>query len=178
MNRTAVIACVVLLSILGVVGLQAQSAPPAVAKAPDPDRIGRSLERIADSLEVLARQQKTVSLIQRAELEEQRLAPLREELDQARGEVRRNEQVAAQMDRIREDLETRLGEAQRAGNEEDLRSLRDEKRQLERAVEVQKPSSESAQNRVRELELELDKARRALRGLEERIRDAIDKSLE
>jgi chromosome segregation ATPase len=158
--------------------LAALAPAGTLAAGEDPAAVTGALERIGRTLDSLVALQRTNLLLQRILLEERRIEPLSDELRRARDEARSFDDEATALKAERERLEESLVEAVRGGREEEAAALREQQGMIDRIVEMHAARVESSRARIQQIELDLDRARRSIRILDERLEKAIDDALE
>ena len=135
---------VLVLFACGMLAAQAEPAPEVPA-----DRT--SLERIASSLEALVSLQRTTLLLQQVALEERRIAPLKNDLRNAKSRVESHNEELERMKSYLQQIDDQISELVRTGTEPD-NALRSERTQVEDYLRIEGAQRDAAERRIMELE--------------------------
>lgn len=157
----------------------------ALAQAPESAPVGRestprgpieplevTVDRIAASLDALVRLERLSVTMQRLEIEDRRLAPLRGEVEREQRQLRLDREDLAQLEGVIAPLDDQLALAVREGRTEEAADLREEKARLEAALEMRRGTVAAGESRVQELQIDYDRARRRLDELSARLDEA------
>jgi chromosome segregation ATPase len=131
-----------------------------------------ALRDIAASLRTLVREQRILIVMRRLELAERRLGPQQDELRAARDEVRAISQEVAQLESIAESFRDQVAESIAQGG--DPASERSEIAHLESMLEAQRERLETAERRVMDAEVDLDRARRDVDRIEPLLEELLE----
>ncbi len=153
---------------------QAQQPDELAALRGEVVRLNRSLELIHDRLDDLVTLQRTQLLIQRIGIEEQRVAPFSRELRDARSEKRHQEEEMTRLESYRDEVRDGLAELVRSGTDQEGSGYRDELAHTERMLEMQTDQMRTTDSRIAQLESDLDRARRSIEILEEKLIEAFE----
>lgn len=136
-------------------------------------KVSRSLEKVSRALETLVQLQRTNLLMQRLEIEERRISPLASELRSSKSKLRNQEEELARITNYGDEIEQQLDEVAGSGVEEEF-ALKEQKRQLQREIELQTENIALTYRRIQELENDLSRARRTLEILDEQMTEALE----
>jgi chromosome segregation ATPase len=167
-----------LLVVLGATGAMGQARTAADNAHPAADetagallRISESLRDIGESLRAIRVDQRALLLARRVEIAERRLVPLQDEFRESRSEVLSLKEEVEHLTSLLESTEDAIETKLREGADPSRIPEREEQRQIELAMETMKSRLERAESRVIERENDLQRARREVEILDERLRD-------
>ncbi len=160
--------------VCGSVVVSAQQPDEIAALRGEIVRLNRSLELIHDRLDDLVTLQRTQLLIQRIGIEEQRVAPFSRELRDAKSDKRGQEEEMTRLESYRDEVRDGLAELARSGSDQETSGYRDELAHTERMLEMHTDQMRTTDGRIAQLESDLDRARRSIEILEEKLIEAFE----
>lgn len=160
MRVITLVLAVTLVSLSGTAGAQSTavpSAPPPVVAVPGLSEIASSLQRMELLLRGQVEMQRLDLLLRRANLDNQELLPLQNELRQARAARDGDEEMLRLNEQHLSDFTARLEKPTHAASEEETQVVEQQIHSLEQRIRLAKTRMQTQRTRIEELENEVAK---------------------